>query len=187
MKIECLSCHSIIECDSSLVDSTIQCPQCNADIVVKPIVKVVKTNEPERIIMTGRPSIIAQIPTLFIGCCLCFFGFIGLCFLDVLFSPFIFLAGLFTLAKPILAHYSVEYTLTNKKISLNKGIVSKNETSVKIADIKAVNVKRSFCDNIIGCGTISIGSAATGNLEIVIPSVPNFNMLKEEIDKLRSE
>lgn len=192
MQTECSKCHALIECDSALINSAIQCPQCNADIVVKPIIKVVKGSEPERIIMSGRPSLIAQLPGMFIGFILGISGFgavqgwketnnSGLLMMGV----FLVICGAILFFKPLLAHFGTKYTLTNKKISLNKGILSKNETSVRIADIKAVNVKRSFCDALIGCGTVSIGSAATGSLELQIPNIPHYKKLKDEIEGLR--
>ena len=75
MQTECQKCHALIECDSSLLNSTIQGPQCKEDFIVKPIVKVVKGSEPERIIMSGRPSLIAQLPGMFIGFILGLSGF----------------------------------------------------------------------------------------------------------------
>ena len=71
-------------------------------------------------------------------------------------------------------------TVTDSDLLYEKGILSKNRTSVSLQHIRSVNVMQTFVNRILGVGTIQISTA--GDLpEFTIADMPDPHLISEAI------
>ena len=76
---------------------------------------------------------------------------------------FISLRALFTLfIAPLIDRYSDEFAITNKRVIIKTGLISRKTFEMNLSKIESVNVDQSFMGRILGYGTIRIvGSGGT--------------------------
>ena len=73
-------------------------------------------------------------------------------------------------------------TVTDSDILYERGILSKDRTSVSLRHVRSVNVMQSFANRIFGVGTIQI-STAGDEPEFTIPDMPDPHVIREAIAK----
>ena len=76
---------------------------------------------------------------------------------------------------------AVKLKVTDKRILLKRGILSKNTNEINIKDIRNIQTNQTFFQRIFGVGTISISSAGTGGIEIKVSGIKKPNKLREMI------
>ena len=198
MEVECPRCNTpftvkIAQSDTQQKTETKECPYCGEDILakakkckhcgeflddsLKPIspepqqLSPQKSSLPEKILWKGHTSHMyylgAHILWGIIGC-LTLIGFLGnlICYLR---------------AK------SMKYKLSNKRISSEMGILSKQTAEVMIKDVRSVNLKQGVFERMFGLGTVEIGSAGTAGIEVSISGVSKPDQVKYLITKLQNE
>lgn len=76
---------------------------------------------------------------------------------------FISLKGLFTLfIAPLIAYLTSEFAITNKRIIIKTGFISRNTFEMNLSKIESINVNQSIPARILGYGTIVImGTGST--------------------------
>lgn len=80
-------------------------------------------------------------------------------------------AGLLFLAWVCICVKTTCYIATDARVVAKTGWLNIHQTEVRIEDIRAVNVKKTLMQRILGIGDISIGTAATEGAEIVMRGV----------------
>jgi uncharacterized membrane protein YdbT with pleckstrin-like domain len=71
-------------------------------------------------------------------------------------------------------------TVTDSDLLYEKGILSKDRTSVSLRHIRSVNVMQTFVNRILGVGTIQISTA--GDMpEFTIADMPDPHLISEAI------
>ncbi len=73
-------------------------------------------------------------------------------------------------------------TVTANDITYERGILSKDRTSVSLRHIRSVNVMQSLVNRILGVGTIEI-STAGDEPEFTIADMPDPHVIREAIAK----
>lgn len=129
-------------------------------------------NQKERIIWRGRPSHLNYLLGYI-------FGLIA-----------IFLAkgsGVLVIAIMLLIRYRRLYTVTNKKVTSQTGIISRKISEVRVKDIRSINLKQSVLERIFKLGTIYIGSAGTAGIEVRIKGIPKAPYVKGKLSTLTNE
>jgi uncharacterized membrane protein YdbT with pleckstrin-like domain len=66
---------------------------------------------------------------------------------------------------------SVQLTVTNRRSTLRKGLISKQTTEVLHRDVRNIQVDQSFLQRMVGIGSLSISSAGQADLEIQIDGI----------------
>ena len=81
------------------------------------------------------------------------------------------LRALFTLfIAPMLDRYAAEFAVTNKRVIVKTGLISRKTLEMNLGKIESVNVDQSIIGRILGYGTITIiGTGGTRE------SFPNIN------------
>ena len=70
---------------------------------------------------------------------------------------FISWLGLFTLLLgPAIIRWSSEFVITNKRIIIKTGLISRKTFEMNLSKIESVNVDQSFMGRILGYGSMSI-------------------------------
>lgn len=77
------------------------------------------------------------------------------------------------------------YRIYDDLVVASFGIVSRRSTQVRVADIRGMSIRQSLVGRMLGVGDVTIGTAATGDAEIVMRGVRNPSGIVETIDGLR--
>ena len=80
-----------------------------------------------------------------------------------------------------------ELTVTDERVSLRKGILSKFTNDVYLTDIRNVQIYQSFWQRILGVGSVAISSAGHEGIEIDIKGIPDPEKIKTIIDTHRRD
>lgn len=81
----------------------------------------------------------------------------------------------------VIKHHSWCYLVTTDVIQSVVGIVSRNTSTIRISDLRSVNVKQSVLQRMLGTGDIEFGSAGSAGIEVVFKGVLNPNDVRENI------
>jgi len=131
--------------------------------------KMGNNDDSEKTLFTGHPSVWRTRPVLFaVAILLCFVGIgfliIGYWFID---------------------SYCTTLTISNRRTSLRRGILSKSINEVRHKDVRNVQLKQSLFQRIFGVGYIGISSAGQGGVEIEVNGMADPNQLKTLVDQYR--
>lgn len=68
---------------------------------------------------------------------------------------------------------AIKLTITEEKVILREGLLSKNLTEIFIEDVKRVQCRQTFLQRFFDVGSVTIASAATGYTEIIVGGIEN--------------
>lgn len=105
------------------------------------------------------------------------FWFIGAVLLIAAFG-----AGILILLYWYIKTRATTLTVTDSDLMYERGILSKDRTSLSLRHIRSVNVMQSFVNRILGVGTIQI-STAGDEPEFTIADMPDPHVIREAIAK----
>jgi uncharacterized membrane protein YdbT with pleckstrin-like domain len=58
------------------------------------------------------------------------------------------------------------YAVTNKRVSVEYGIISRVSNEVRIQDIRSINLRKTGLSGLLGIGRVEFSSAATDDAEL---------------------
>ena len=175
MNITCPSCKGVYEVEDQHAGTNVDCP-CGTTFEAKKNVQLVKNtssssqNNVEIDICEGCPAWQYYIIPIIISGLLSFI-----------------LVGIPILLALFWSRYSLKYKLTNKKIISTTGLIIKNESEVRLSNIRGIQIKRNLLDVLSGTGTIQIGTAATAGVEVSIYHITNPKNLQNKLNNLIDE
>ena len=76
-------------------------------------------------------------------------------------------------------------SVTEHEIMYERGILSKDRTSVSLRHVRAVNVSQGFVNRILGVGTVEI-STAGDEPEFTIKDLPDPHTIREAISRAQT-
>lgn len=77
--------------------------------------------------------------------------------------------------------------VSDERVTLRKGILSKHTNEVYHTDVRNVQVHQGVFQRMFGVGTIGISSAGHGGVEIEVAGIPTPQKIKDLIDKYRRQ
>ncbi|MCX5683859.1 MAG: PH domain-containing protein, partial [Planctomycetota bacterium] len=80
---------------------------------------------------------------------------------------------------------SVAYSITTKRVIMERGILSKDRHEVRIADIREVSLDQTFTGRIFGFGSIGLDTAAEVGGEIDMVNIANPRRVMDLLHSLR--
>ncbi len=86
-----------------------------------------------------------------------------------------------------ISNVSTTLTVTNRKTTLRKGILSKYTNEVYHRDVRNIQISQSLLQRIFGAGTIALSSAGQAGVEILAQDMPDPYKVKEIVDTYRTE
>lgn len=168
---------------------TRDCPYCGEEVLAKakkckhcgeffdgssrpaPSAPQKKSMESEKKIWEGHPS-----GLYYLG------NWIG----GILFLP-LFGIGLIFIIYAILDQRTRVFTHTTRKVMAKVGIISRKTHEVAIRDIRSINMNQSILERLFGLGTVQIGSAGTGGVEVEFKGIKNPAKVRDQIRKTKDE
>jgi len=81
-------------------------------------------------------------------------------------------------------HFSWRFTIQNGVIESRRGIVAREVRSVRVEDVRSINVKQSVLQRILNLGDIEFSSAASDAAEVVFEGISRPLKVKEKIQSM---
>lgn len=78
-------------------------------------------------------------------------------------------------------HFASTFTIEGGNIESRRGIIARKVNSIRIVDVRNINVKQSILDRILGIGDVEFSSAAGTEAEVVFNDIANPMRVKEQI------
>jgi uncharacterized membrane protein YdbT with pleckstrin-like domain len=79
-----------------------------------------------------------------------------------------------------------KYAITNKRISVEYGIVSRQSTELRIQDIRSINLTTSGLSGLVGIGRLEFSSAASDDADVVFWNVPDAEKIRDLVRSLQT-
>jgi len=124
----------------------------------------------ETVLYKDSPAMFRNRPVLFLVCCALIPVGIGLVVLFVWW----------------LRCLATSLVITERRITLRQGLLSKDTNDVLIADIRNVKVRQNLLQRIFGVGTIAVSTSGQSDMEIEVHGVPAPERIKAIIDERRT-
>jgi membrane protein YdbS with pleckstrin-like domain len=124
----------------------------------------------ETVLYKDHPAMFRNRPVLFLICCaLIPFGI-----------------GLVVLLAWWLHCQATSLVITKSRVTLRKGLLSKDTNDVLIADIRNVQVRQTLLQRILGVGAVAVSTSGQGDMEIEVHGVPGPDRIKAILNDRRS-
>lgn len=83
---------------------------------------------------------------------------------------------------PYLRWRTTTYTLTDRRVITRRGIINKSGHDIPLSRINNVTYERSLLDRILGCGTLTLTTAAEEPVTLVdVPDVERVHVVMTEL------
>ena len=123
----------------------------------------------ETVLYKDSPAMFRNRPVLFLVCCALIPVGIGLVVLFVWW----------------LRCLATSLVITDRRVTLRRGLLSKDTNDVLIADIRNVKVRQNLLQRIFGVGTVAVSTSGQSDMEIEVHGVPAPDRIKAIINDRR--
>jgi len=79
-----------------------------------------------------------------------------------------------------------KYIVTNRRVSVEFGIVSKQSTELRIQDIRSINLTTTGLSGLAGIGRVEFSSAASDDADVIFWNTPNAEKIRDLVRSLQS-
>ena len=83
---------------------------------------------------------------------------------------------------PLIDKYSDEFAITNRRVIIKTGLISRKTFEMNLSKIESVNVDQGILGRILGYGTISI--VGTGGTREIFPNILNPIVFRKKFQEL---
>lgn len=77
------------------------------------------------------------------------------------------------------------YAVTNKRVSVEYGIISRVSNEVRIPDIRSINLRKTGITGLLGIGRIEFSSAATDDADVIFWNTPDAEKVRDLVRSLQ--
>ena len=78
--------------------------------------------------------------------------------------------------------YAHLYSIQNGRVEHHKGILARNVKSIRVKDIRNINLRQGVVGRLLGIGTLEFSSAGGAGIEVTWWGVLNPDEIKNEIE-----
>jgi len=79
-----------------------------------------------------------------------------------------------------------KYTVTNRRVSVEYGIISKQSTELRVQDIRSINLTTSGLSGLVGIGRLEFSSAASDDADVIFWNTPGAEKVRDLVRSLQS-
>ena len=79
-----------------------------------------------------------------------------------------------------------KYSITNKRVILEFGLISKTSNEIRVQDIRSINLTKSGISGLFGIGRIEFSSAANDDAEVVFWNCPDAEKVRDQVRLLQA-
>ncbi|MCW7752785.1 PH domain-containing protein [Desulfobotulus sp. H1] len=95
-----------------------------------------------------------------------------------------FAAGILTLVTIIFKRFSWKFTIDSKRISRHKGIIGRNQQSLRIRDLRSLELNQDLFQRILGIGDLAFYSAGSSNAEVRFHGIHHPSFWRDRVDEV---
>jgi membrane protein YdbS with pleckstrin-like domain len=77
------------------------------------------------------------------------------------------------------------YTVTNKRVSVDYGIVNRVSNEVRLSDIRSINLQKTGFTGLLGIGRVEFSSSATEDAEVIFWNTPDAERIRDLVRSLQ--
>jgi len=89
--------------------------------------------------------------------------------------------GAYLIVLVLFRRYSWLYTIDAESIESSHGLIARRVQSIRIRDLRNINIRQSVMQRLLDVGDVEFSSAAGGDIEVVFYGVPDPMALKEYV------
>jgi membrane protein YdbS with pleckstrin-like domain len=78
-----------------------------------------------------------------------------------------------------------KYLVTNKRVSVDYGIVNRISNEVRIPDIRSINLRKTGLSGLFGIGRVEFSSAATEDADVIFWNTPEAEKVRDLVRSLQ--
>ena len=78
------------------------------------------------------------------------------------------------------------YAVTNKRVSVEYGIISRTSNEVRIQDIRSINLSKKGFSGLLGIGRVEFSSAATDDADVIFWNTPDAEKVRDLVRSLQT-
>jgi len=82
----------------------------------------------------------------------------------------------------VLKRYSWKFTIEGNRVSRHYGLISRNQQSVRIGDLRSIELDQSFFQRVFGVGDIAFYSAGSADAEVRFFGIADPLSVRNQID-----
>jgi membrane protein YdbS with pleckstrin-like domain len=94
-------------------------------------------------------------------------------------------AAVLTLTLSMLHRRYTSWSLTSDRLIERRGLLASHRREMELADVRSIEVNRSFSQRLLGIGNVMIASAASGDFMIRLGDVPDPERVAEMLRQAR--
>ena len=77
------------------------------------------------------------------------------------------------------------YVVTNKRVSVEFGIINRISNEIRIQDIRSINLRKTGLAGLLGIGRVEFSSAATDDADVVFWNTPEAEKVRDLVRSLQ--
>ena len=77
------------------------------------------------------------------------------------------------------------YTVTNKRVGVDYGIINRVSNEVRISDIRSINLQKTGFTGLLGIGRVEFSSAATEDADVIFWNTPDAEKVRDLVRSLQ--
>jgi uncharacterized membrane protein YdbT with pleckstrin-like domain len=97
----------------------------------------------------------------------------------------LFVLALLIVLSAIVSRRSTSWSITSERLIEQRGVLAQTRREVELADIRSVEVSRTFFQRLLSIGSVVVSSAASADYLIRMQNVANPDEIAETIRKAR--
>ena len=78
------------------------------------------------------------------------------------------------------------YAVTNRRVSVEYGIISRTSNEVRIHDIRSINLSKKGLSGLLGIGRVEFSSAATDDADVIFWNTPDAEKVRDLVRSLQT-
>jgi uncharacterized membrane protein YdbT with pleckstrin-like domain len=78
------------------------------------------------------------------------------------------------------------YAVTNKRVSVEFGIINRTSNEIRINDIRSINLRKTGFTGLLGIGRVEFSSAATEDADVIFWNTPEAEKVRDLVRSLQS-
>jgi len=102
----------------------------------------------------------------------------------VLFAALLSLTALVTLAWLAIQRLSWKFTIDEQRVSRHYGLISRNQQSVRIRDMRSIELDQSIFQRIFGIGDLAFYSAGSAEAEVRFVGIKDPGYWRSQVEKV---
>jgi uncharacterized membrane protein YdbT with pleckstrin-like domain len=94
--------------------------------------------------------------------------------------------GIIVFLRVIFKRASLSYIVTRNSIRSKNGLIAKDESEIRVVDVREVGISQSIIQRLLGIGNVSFASAGTAGVEVTFEGISKPHKVKDFVNELRN-